>query len=396
MFWEKRLEKYIDNLTTQHVPMSLKLWNGTQFQLADEPKIQVEVPTLASLRHLFNPTLDKLGEAYVEGKLNVKGAVQDIIDVASQLAGANTSSRMNHRKLPHRAHHTRKLDAESISYHYDVSNDFYQHFLDKNMVYSCAYFKTAQDSLDQAQEQKLDHILTKIQLQPGQTLLDVGCGWGALVLRAAQKYGAKVTGITLSEQQYELAQKRIKDAGLTQQCEIRIQDYRDVKGQFDRITSVGMFEHVGLKNLENYFAKLRSLLAPDGVMMNHGITTTDTQSAGSPAGGGEFIDRYVFPNGELPHISLALQAMCNAGLEPVDIENLRLHYAMTLEHWAQRFEQHTQVLQNLVDEKTFRIWRVYLAGCAHAFRHHWVALHQVVATHEGHNPLPLTRDYMYR
>lgn len=397
MFWEKKLNEYIDYLQQYNVPLSLKLWNGEQFKLADDPKVQVEVPSLSSLRHFIHPTLDKLGEAYVEGKLQVKGAVQDVIDVASQLAEADSEEAKHNKPSPLHRLHTKKMDAESISYHYDVSNEFYRTFLDKNMVYSCGYFKTPEDSLDQAQEQKLDHILTKIRLQPGQTLLDVGCGWGALMIRAAKKFKAgKVLGVTLSEQQYEVAQQRIQEEGLSDRCEVRLQDYRDVEGQFDRITSVGMFEHVGLKNLPEYFQKLRSLLAEDGVLMNHGITTCDTNSAGAPAGGGDFIDKYVFPNGELPHISLALKEMYEADLEPTDIENLRIHYAMTLDHWAERFEQASEQIKKMVDPKTFRIWRVYLAGCAHAFRHNWVAVHQIVATRAGRTPLPLTRDYMYR
>src|SRR5258708_38077645 len=205
------------------------------------------------------------------------------------------------------------------------------YLLEPNMVYSCAYFENGDEDLATAQIKKIDHILTKIQLQPGQRLLDIGCGWGALVLRAAQKFCAKCVGVTLSQNQFDLATKRVKDAGLEGQIEIRLQDYRDVQGQFDRITSVGMFEHVGRKNLPGYFAKVRELLVDDGIAMNHGITSTDFNSGETALGGGEFIDRYVFPDGELPHIGLALEALQEGGLEAVDVESLRRHYARTLD-----------------------------------------------------------------
>lgn len=396
MFWERKLDEFVTHIVSKReLPMRIHLWNGKDIDLAKDPKIVVNVPSVAALRYLIHPSLDSLGEAYVEGKLQVNGKVQDIIEIATQLVETSNDGLPVATKSK-RLHHSKKVDAESISYHYDVSNEFYREWLDKNMIYSCGYFHSLDDSLDQAQEQKIDHILTKIRLQPGQTLLDVGCGWGALIIRAAQKYGAKAVGVTISEQQYEEAKRRIKEAGLEDQCEVRFQDYRDVTGQFDRITSVGMFEHVGLKNLHEYFLKLNSLLVDDGIIMNHGITSSDPESSGAPAGGGDFIDKYVFPNGELPHIGLVLQEMTRAGLESTDIENLRRHYAITLEHWAERFEAKSEKLQNMVDEKHFRIWRVYLAGCAYAFHQNWVAIHQLIATKAGHYVLPLTRDYMYK
>ena len=295
--------------------------------------------------------------------------------------------------------HTRRIDADAIAYHYDVSNDFYRLWLDENMVYSCAYFKERGNTLEQAQIQKLDHVLRKIRVQPGQRLLDIGCGWGALILRAAQQFGARATGITLSRNQYELARERIAAAGLEDRCEVQLIDYRDVQGRFDRITSIGMFEHVGLKNLRSYFARISELLADDGVVMNHGITSTNPDSAEVPWGAGSFIERYVFPHGELPHISLALKELSAAGLEAIDVENLRLHYALTLRHWTMRYENAQERIRDLVGDNRYRIWRIYLAGCAYAFEHAWTAIHQIVAVKAGHTgtgyPLPRTRDYMY-
>jgi cyclopropane-fatty-acyl-phospholipid synthase len=293
--------------------------------------------------------------------------------------------------------HRKQDDVEAIQYHYDVSNDFYKLWLDENMVYSCAYFEYGDEDLGAAQLKKIDHILTKIQVRPGDTLLDIGCGWGALVLRAASKFGAKCVGITLSENQAALAEERVKQAGMSDRIEIRLQDYRDVGGRFKRITSVGMFEHVGLKNLPLYFSRINELLTDDGLAMNHGITSTDADSGDTPHGGGEFIEKYVFPHGEVPHISLALKCMQQGGLEVLDVENLRRHYAKTCGIWADRFEANNAQINQLAGDRRFRIWRVYLAGCQYAFQQDWISLYQVVCAKAGRDPsgLPWSRRYIY-
>jgi cyclopropane-fatty-acyl-phospholipid synthase len=374
----------------------LRLWSGAEANLGASPSVTIGIPEAASLRFLFKPTLERLGQAYGEGKLDVQGRMTDIIEVAARLANADRAinSRRKPRFNPFR--HTRRSDADAIAYHYDVSNEFYALWLDEQMVYSCAYFKSPTDTLEAAQLQKMDHILSKLCVKPGDRLLDIGCGWGALVMRAAEKFGAKALGVTLSHNQYELACERIARAGLQDRCEVRIEDYRDVSGTYDRIASVGMFEHVGLKNLGVYFAKLRQLMADNGTVLNHGITSTDPGSGQSPAGAGDFIGRYVFPEGELAHIGLVLKEMCAAGLEPVDVENLRRHYAITLGHWTERFERASEQLRTLAGEKRYRIWRAYLAGCAYGFAHNWVAVHQVLAVKVNADALPLTRGYMYR
>ena len=217
------------------------------------------------------------------------------------------------------------------------------------------------------------------------------------MLRAAQKFGAHCVGVTLSQNQFDLATERVRRAGLENQIEIRLQDYRDVEGQFDRITSVGMFEHVGRKNLPGYFTKVRELLADDGVAMNHGITSSDADSGETSLGGGEFIDRYVFPDGELPHVSLAIEAAQRGGLEVVDAESLRRHYARTLDIWTENFEAKADQARQLVDDEKFRIWRVYLAGCAYAFENDDVSIYQLVCRKAGRSAktLPWSRRYMY-
>jgi cyclopropane-fatty-acyl-phospholipid synthase len=268
------------------------------------------------------------------------------------------------------------------------------------MVYSCAYFRGDADSLDQAQEQKLDHILDKLMLKPGERFLDIGCGWGALIIRAAKKYGARAVGVTLSRNQHEYASRRIREDGLEGRCEVRLQDYRDIPldGGYDKIASVGMFEHVGLRNLETYFGTIRALLKEGGLVMNHGITSADPDSRRVGLGAGDFVHRYVFPHGELPHLSVVLREMTRSGLEVADAESLRRHYARTCYEWARRLEQNRDQAIASAGDKRYRIWQIYLAGCAHGFERGWMNIYQVLARKEGDalNPLPMTRDYIYR
>jgi len=399
MWWQKKLDRWVSRMRAHlALPLRLQLWNGHQVDLGGaEPEVTIRLPKPSALAYLLEPSLASLGRAYVEGKLEVEGRLRAIVEIANQLAqhGQRQRSRLGRLFIP-RAH-SKAQDARAIAYHYDVSNAFYQSFLDQAMVYSCAYFDQGDEDLATAQQKKIDHILTKIALQPGHTLLDIGCGWGALVIRAAQRFNAQCVGITLSRQQQLWATERIQQLGLQDRIRIQLLDYRDVHGQYDRITSVGMFEHVGLKNLPQYFQKLNQLLADDGLMMNHGICTTNTDQRTARYGAGEFIAQYVFPQGELPHIGTVLRAMQDSGLETRDVENLRRHYTRTCALWADNFERNDSHIRTLVNEKTYRIWRIYLAGCAHAFEHDWVALYQVLCGKAGRNSaaLPWSRRYMY-
>jgi len=401
VFWEKKLENWVNEVRHRTaLPLRLELWNGQKFDFGSyaAPDVTVRVPHVSALTYLLTPSLANLGEAYVEGKIEVEGKIREIIAVGNALAANTLKADGKFSRITRTFRHNKEKDAEAIRYHYDVSNDFYKLWLDQNMVYSCAYFENGDEDLDTAQLKKIDHILTKIQVQPGHTLLDIGCGWGALVLRAAQKFGARCVGITLSENQYALAKERVKQAGLEDRIEIRLQDYRDITGSFDRITSVGMFEHVGLNNLPMYFSRIRSLLADDGVAMNHGITTTDIDNGESPYGGGEFIDKYVFPHGELPHIGMVLKTMQEGGLEVFDVENLRRHYAKTCGIWADNLETRADEVRKTVDDRRFRIWRIYLAGSSYGFERDWVSLYQVVCRKAGRSAstLPWSRDYIYQ
>ena len=274
MFIENRLTHLATRLrNSQPTPLRLSLWNGHSLDFGPDPKVTIVVPQKRVLRCLLPPDLMKLGEAYVEGRIRVEGSLRDIFEASARFVQAAARPDRIGRLL-RAVNHTAQSDRRAIQYHYDVSNAFYRLFLDRNMVYSCAYFRSDADTLDQAQEQKLDYILTKLRVPPGQRLLDIGCGWGALIMRAAAKYGCIATGVTLSRNQYELARERIRAEGLEGRCEVRLQDYRDVPevGGYDRIASVGMFEHVGLKQLGAYFRKVESLLAEGGVALNHGIT----------------------------------------------------------------------------------------------------------------------------
>ena len=398
--WAERLRQRID------LPLVVRWQGGSGLRLGnfEQPRVLIDVRDAAGVAALLRPSLDHLGRAYVEGHIDVSGSAQDIMELAIRLAETGTADggepgwvqRIAHR-MADAVSHTRAVDREAVQYHYDVSNAFYAEWLDPAMVYSCAYFERGDETLAAAQQQKIDHILTKLRLQPGQTLLDIGCGWGALVLRAAEAFGARCVGITLSQNQFELATERVRAAGLGDRIDIRLQDYRDVRGPFDRISSVGMFEHVGLKNLASYFRIVRNLLAPDGWALNHGITSSDAHNGETRYGGGQFIGRYVFPQGELPHIGTVMTALQEGGLEPFDAESLRRHYARTLQCWSEAFEAKTERLKALVPEKTWRIWRMYLVGCQRAFEHDELSLFQVLCRRAGQPAatLPWSRRWVY-
>ena len=400
MLLESRVEKAITALRARgELPLTIELWNGKRYALGASTPVTVRIPTAAALRYFVDTDLAKLGEAYVEGHVEVDGPIADILRAAEGLSRGLGGDKLGRRPRLLNLH-SKERDARAIRYHYDVSNEFYALWLDREMVYSCAYFKDGDEDIDAAQANKLDHICRKLQLAPGERLLDIGCGWGALVRWAAKHYGVDATGITLSENQQRLATERIKAEGLEGRCRVLLQDYREVHGSgvFDKIASVGMFEHVGLKNLPLYFSIMRRLVKPGGVVLNHGITSIDPESRAVGLGGGDFIGRYVFPHGELPHLSLALKEMAAAGLEVLDVETLRLHYARTLWHWSSRLEANLDAARRHAGDKRLRIWRTYLAGCAHAFEQGWVSIQQVLASSPADprkNPLPLTREYMY-
>lgn len=393
------LTQLSESLRELKLPLRVKLAGGPSLDLGPNPRVTLEILDPLLLNDLREPTLDKLGEAFIDKRMEVRGRIMDVVEIADHLSmGLLEGS--SHPAVA-RSSHDKTLDAEAIAYHYDLSNDFYRLWLDPEMVYSCAYFRDPErDTLAQAQANKLDHLCRKLRLKPGERLLDVGCGWGGLARHAAKHYGVEVYGITLSKEQLALARERNVALGLDGLISLELKDYRDLPGDqgFDKVVSVGMFEHVGHANLGSYFKILSDQVKPGGLVMNHGITAKYVDGRPVSRGAGTFIGRYVFPHGELPHLSTAVAHMSEQGLEVVDVESLRLHYARTLEHWSANLEARLEEARALVPDKTLRIWRIYLAGCAYGFRKGWMNIHQILAVRplsEGDHTLPWTRDDIY-
>ncbi len=402
MLQAQLLSQFEQRLHALGVPVSVEFWNGKLVRMGDMPRVTLALRRPAALKALVRPGLGKIARAYVEGDIDLDCDIHDLTQFAESFCGPQQIS------LERRDNddwkwwwHTRLFDRRAVSQHYDVSNEFFALWLDQKRVYSCAYIRTDADDLDLAQEQKLDHICRKLNLQPGERLLDIGCGWGALIMRAAEKYGVHATGVTLSDQQFSYVHEQIRRRNLADRCEVALLDYRDVRENepFDKIASVGMFEHVGKKNLPAYFAKIYRLLKPGGLVMNHGLTSTGLYSGGMSADVADFIERYVFPGGEIPHLSKEIELMARQNLECIDVECLRPHYAKTLWKWVERLDARKERARAMVGEKKYRIWRIYMAGYALAFQRGWVSVNQVLAGRplpNGALSTPLTREHVYR
>lgn len=407
--------------------IGVRLWDGTTWPQDRPAAATLILNHPGALRAMFLPGNEVgLAEACLYDDCNIEGDCEAVFDLAEKLAAETSGWRVKLRaakdllRLPSdsehpwlRAHgrtlrrgparlsgrrHSVERDRQAISFHYDVSNDFYALWLDRRMVYSCAYFQSPGEDLDAAQTNKLDYICRKLRLQPGQRLLDIGCGWGALVIYAAERYGIEATGITLSEPQARLANERIKAAGLQDRCRVLAADYREMAEEeaYDALASVGMFEHVGEALLPTYFRRAHALLKPGGVFLNHGIVrrATDTPHAGQ-----SFTDTYVFPDGELMPVSNTLKTAEEAGFEIRDVESLREHYAMTLRHWVRRLESARETALKYVEEPTYRVWRLYMSGSAHGFARGRLNVYQALLIKPGPrglSGLPLTRADWYQ
>ncbi|MDP9089650.1 MAG: cyclopropane-fatty-acyl-phospholipid synthase family protein [Pseudomonadota bacterium] len=419
----KRLfRRYPGNLT-------LKLWDETALRVGTNAAGGADSPFALVFRSpevVWSTVLGKdplaLADAYFRGDLDIEGdffaalSIKDHLDALQMPAGErlraafaalrlrmlNAAARHSENlfapvNAPRIKAHSKSENRDAIHFHYDVSNEFYSLWLDRAMVYSCAYFESPNVDLDAAQQAKLEHICRKLSLKPDERFLDIGCGWGALVIYAAQHYGVTAHGVTLSPQQLKVARERIAQAGLADRVTVELMDYRDLSGDasYDKVASVGMFEHVGLKNLSVYFGTVNRLLKPHGLFLNHGIT--HVSEGWQPNLSTEFINRFVFPDGQLDTVSNIQRVMERSNLEIADVEALRLHYAMTLRHWVARLEQNRCRALQYVNEATYRVWRLYMAACALQFESGEIGIYQVLAVKRaaGVPDLPLTRRHLY-
>lgn len=337
------------------------------------------------VKELINNASLALGEAYMEKKIEIEGNLQALIyDVYNQSNGFFHNA--NFKKWLPKEKHTKKQSAHDIHSHYDLGNDFYELWLDKTLTYSCAYFETPEDSLEQAQINKVHHILDKLFIQPGETLLDIGCGWGTLIFTAAKEYKVKAKGITLSEEQYQHIQKIIKEEQLEDSVSVELMDYRDVNGEFDHITSVGMFEHVGGENLQEYFKVVENHLAPNGTALIHGISR---QQGGAT---NAWINQYIFPGGYIPGVTELVGHITENNLQLIDLESLRRDYQLTLEHWTQNFHQVAAQVMEQKDEAFYRMWDLYLQACAASFQASNIDVIQYLLVRPNNNSIPMHRN----
>lgn len=372
-------------------PVKVTYWDGKSEVYGNgTPKIEIAFNEKIPMGDITRNASLTLGEAYMDKKIEIHGSIQKLIDGAYESADSFMRSSKFRKFLP-KTKHTEKQSEEDVQSHYDIGNDFYEQWLDPTLTYSCAYFTDDnKDDLEQAQIAKVHHILNKLHPQKGKTLLDIGCGWGTLMLTAAKEYGLKVTGVTLSEEQYKLVQKKIYDENLQDVAEVKLEDYRELGNQqWDYVTSVGMFEHVGSENLGEYFNDVAKYLKTDGVALIHGITR---QQGGAT---NAWINKYIFPGGYIPGLSEMTQHVVHNGLQLADMEMLRRHYQRTLEIWDQNFNQHRTEIQEKMGKRFTRMWDLYLQACAASFESGNIDVIQYLITKgaSGKN-LPLTRDYM--
>jgi cyclopropane-fatty-acyl-phospholipid synthase len=414
------LAPLVESMVGPDLPLRVHCWDGSAF--GPPAATTLHIRSADALRRLVQaPGELGLARGYVAGDLDVEGDIFDLLALRDRMAerSEDLDLGLTHRQRlellqaarsvgamgrppplpPEEARlsgrrHSRRRDAQAISHHYDVSNDFYRIVLGPSMAYSCAYFRHPEVGLDQAQEDKFELVCRKLGLEPGMRLLDVGCGWGGMAIHAAKEHGARVVGVTLSKPQADLAAKRVADAGYTDQIEIRLQDYRDVDdGPYDAISSIGMFEHVGLSQLQTYFERLLTLLPEGGRLLNHAISRSRPDRDAFDAD--SFIARYVFPDGELHEVGTVVTAMQRIGFEVRDVEALREHYARTLRHWVANLQDRWDEAQGLVQAARARIWRLYMAGSALAFEAGRIGVHQVLAVKPstgGRSDIPPTRS----
>ena len=372
-------------------PIDVEFWDGETVHFGEGESIaKIIMHELIPIKEIVAHASLTFGEAYMDGKIEIQGNLQELVTLAyrSQDSFFNNSK---FSKLIPKHSHSEKVSKNDVQSHYDIGNDFYEMWLDKTMTYSCAYFASESDTLEDAQMNKVRHILNKLHAQEGETLLDIGCGWGTLLFTAAKEYGLKATGVTLSQQQYDFVSDKIKAEGLTGQVTVYLEDYRELKEQYDHVTSVGMFEHVGKENLAAYFSKIDQLLVENGTALIHGITG---QHKG--AGVDAWINKYIFPGGYIPNLAENIDHIMDAHLQVDDLEPLRRHYQKTLEIWADNFHDVSESVISRYGERFYRMWDLYLQACAASFESGNIDVVQYLLTKGASSTnLPMTRSYIY-
>jgi cyclopropane-fatty-acyl-phospholipid synthase len=390
----QRLLRTLSNNLSE-IPFEVRFWNGEAERFGEgAPSFVIIFRHEGAVKHIFARGSMGFAEEYVAGNIDIEGDLCQLVRLGmdsrfqDMKLSLKTKSEILFRHIA--SLNTIKRSPKNIAHHYDLGNNFYKLYLDESLTYSCAYFKNRNDSLESAQQQKYEHICRKLQLKEDETLVDIGCGWGGMLLYAAEHYGVKGLGCTLSVHQAEFAKEKVVKKGLEKSITILLEDYRNIKGQFDKFVSIGMFEHVGKRLIATFMEKTKAILKPGGIGLLHSIGK-ERDTVGDP-----WTMKYIFPGGYLPVLDHVIQTMGENGLVPEDIENLRLHYAATLDIWGKRFDAHAEEIEKMFDQKFVRMWRMFLYGSAASFRWGDIRLYQILFANGLNNSLPLTREHVYQ
>lgn len=373
---------------------AMEFWDGDRVSYGSEPVAVLRLRTPEAARRILGGGLMGFGEAYMAGEAEVEGRLDELLRLGLAVDYDRYQvawwKRLRYAWVWLKCRNTCRRSPKNIAHHYDLGNDFYALYLDRSMTYSCAYFESHEDSLEQAQQNKYRHIARKLRLRPDESLLDIGCGWGGMLIYAAREFGVHGVGVTLSPNQQQYAQAEVERLGLSDRIKILLQDYRDLEGNFDKLVSIGMYEHVGRAYQGAFMAKAAGLLKPGGLGLLHTIGK-DAPDFSDP-----WIQKYIFPGGYLPTMEEISREMGKRGLSIIDVENLRMHYALTLERWAQNFERNLDRVREKFKDSFVRCWRLFLQGSAAGFRYGDSRLFQILFSNGLNNNLPLTRDHLYR
>lgn len=372
---------------------AFEFWDGETLSAGEQPKVILRLKAETAAGRIIGSGFLGFGEAYMQGDLEVEGDLQELLRLGMTIKFDHVQPSLwkKLRLLPTylKTRNSIRRAPQDISHHYDLGDDFYALYLDGTMTYSCAYFKNCSESLDEAQRNKYEHIARKLMLKPGERLLDIGCGWGGMLIYAAQEYGIEGLGNTLSRNQYEYAKRTIHEFGLQDRIRVVLEDYRNLTGTFDKVVSIGMFEHVGKQYIPVFMEKASKLLKEGGLGLLHTIGK-DVESSSDI-----WMKRYIFPGSYLPHLPEIAHAMGKTGLCILDVENLRLHYARTLDHWAANLEKNADKVRKMFGENFLRMWRLYLNASSAGFKYAESRLYQILFSNGLNNELPLTREHCY-